>query len=416
MGSEDEDAGGGTEKREALEPPSGADQGEAAPQGRIEETLPPEPARAFGGRLLTRAPLTKEAHDRLTIFVVRAVFFLMAAGLGVYGVQVLSAVALRSDLDPFMGIVIGCGTAVVLILLEMFFSRSPIWTLSAIAFGLLMGLGLSLVFQFVVEFIVMAVTPADVRMAREFPQLLSFLKILTSVIFCYFGVTVLLQTKDDFKFIIPYVEFRKEVKSHTPLILDTSCFIDGRIRPLLDTGVFEQRLVVPTFVLAELQAVADSPDRSIRERGRRGLDILHDIEKGHSLEIIDRALRKDEEVDAALIILAANIGGRLVTTDYNLQKNARLQGIQVVNMNDVATALKPSFVPGETLTVRLLREGEDKGQAVGFLKDGTMVVVENARNRIGQEVGVEVTSSIQTNAGKMVFGKLRRSAKAMGET
>jgi uncharacterized protein YacL len=120
-------------------------------------------------------------------------------------------------------------------------------------------------------------------------------------------------------------------------------------------------------------------------------------------------------VDDALLGLAAEFGGKLVTTDYNLQKNARLQGIAVLNVNDLATALKPEFVPGETMNVRLLREGDDKGQAVGFLKDGTMVVVENARQRIGQEVAIEVTSSIQTSAGKMLFGKLRRNARGADE-
>src|SRR5262249_31012946 len=159
-----------------------------------------------------------------------------------------------------------------LIILDVFFSKGPIRTLAAITFGLIMGLVLSLVFQFVVEFIVVAVTSAEVRSSSGYPALLSFLRVLTTTIFCFFGVTILLQTKDDFKFIIPYVEFRKEVKAHMPLILDTSCFVDGRIQSLLATGVFDQRLVVPKFVLNELQLIADSADRSLRERGRRGMD------------------------------------------------------------------------------------------------------------------------------------------------
>ena len=141
------------------------------------------------------------------------------------------------------------------------------------------------------------------------------------------------------------------------------------------------------------------------------MDILHEIERTRSIEIQDHELERGEDVDTGLIAVASDLVGKLMTTDYNLQKNAKLRGVTVININDVAVALKPAFVPGETLALRLLREGDDKGQAVGFLRDGTMVVVENARQRIGQEVSIEVTSSLQTSAGKMVFGKLRKPVK-----
>jgi uncharacterized protein YacL len=263
------------------------------------------------------------------------------------------------------------------------------------------------VLQPVVELVVQAISPLNFS-AAENEKLLQFLQFITTTIFCYFGVTVLLQTKDDFKFIIPYVEFRKEVKGRAQLILDTSAIIDGRIQDLLATGVLDQRIAVPKFVFSELQAIADSPDRSRRERGRRGMDILDAICREHGAEILDRALPDREEVDSALLDVVAEAGGRLVTTDYNLQKRARLSGIPVLNLNDLASALKPAIVPGEVLRLKLLRQGEGPGQAVGFLSDGTMVVVENASRRIGQEVTVEVTSAIQTSAGKMVFGRTRR--------
>jgi uncharacterized protein YacL len=368
---------------------------------------------AAGGFFRTR--LGKEAHDRLALFAVRALFFFVAAGLGLYAVRVLGELTLRQDLDPIVGVIAACITATVLILLESTFSYGRIRTISAITFGLIIGLILSLVFQPVVEFIVTAVASHEIRASVKFDAFLSFLRILTTAIFSYFGVTILLQTKDDFKFIIPYVEFRKEVKGNRPLIFDTSTFIDGRIESIIAASLFDQRLLVPKFVLGELQKVADSADRSLRERGRRGLDILNRIGRAYHVETVDHPLRPHEEVDDALLGLAAEFGGKLVTTDYNLQKNARLQGIAVLNVNDLATALKPEFVPGETMNVRLLREGDDKGQAVGFLKDGTMVVVENARQRIGQEVAIEVTSSIQTSAGKMLFGKLRRNARGADE-
>ena len=401
----------GPERKEGAAGGAGLEAPPSSPQP------PPAPARELDvvaaqaegppRRLIRRGPLRKDAHDRLAIFAVRAIFFFVAAGLGVYGVRVLSEVTSRPDLDPMVGMVIACGTALVLIVLEILFTKAPIRTVAAITFGLIIGLVLSLVFQSIVEFIVMT-WARDVRVSPKLESLLSFLRLVTTVLFSYYGVTFLLQTKDDFKFIIPYVEFRREVKGHVPLVFDTSSFVDGRIEAILGTALFDQRLIVPRFVVGELQTIADSADRSLRERGRRGLDILNRIERTHHVEILDEQRRPGVEVDTALIAVASSIGGKIVTTDYNLQKSARLQGVPVLNINDLATALKPAFVPGENMRVKLLREGDDKGQAVGFLRDGTMVVVENARNRIGEEVSIEVTSSLQTNAGKMVFGKLRR--------
>jgi len=390
-----------------------------APDTPLPPPAPPRPGASSPKRRiqLHRGPLTKEGQDRIAILTVRTIFVFASAGLGLAGARLLAEITGRPDMDdPFLGILAGCGLGIGLIGIEMLFSRSPIRTLSALTFGLLMGLALSLVFQNVVEFIVTSVTSWEDRLNLSRQQsLIEFLKILTTTLFCYFGVTVLLRTKDDFKFIIPYVEFRKDLRGQAPLVFDTSVFVDGRIQGILATGVFDQRFVVPKFVLAELQTIADSQDRSLRERGRRGMDILHEVERTHHVEILDLDSVPRQGVDEALIGAAAQLGAKIVTTDFNLQKNARLQGIQVLNVNDLATALKPVFVPGETMSVRLLREGEDRGQAVGFLKDGTMVVVENARNKIGQEALVEVTSALQTNAGKMLFAKLRRQGKGQNE-
>jgi uncharacterized protein YacL len=353
-----------------------------------------------------RRPTTqREVHDRLALFASRAVFFFVATTLGYLGAKILSAFTGRPDIAPGMGVVAGGGVALLVVFIESRFARSPVRTISAVTFGLLIGLVLSLVFQPVVEYIVDSVSPVS------HPELTSFLNLVSMTLLCYFGVSILLQTRDDFKFIIPYVEFRREVKGRTPLIIDTSCFVDGRIQKLLGTGVLDHRLIVPKFVLEELQGLADSQRRSTRERGRRGLDILREIETSADLRIADYTLSPGEEVDAALIALAAEQEGKLITTDYNLQKNGTVQGVTILNVNDLATALKPNFVPGETLDVKLLREGEGKKQAVGFLDDGTMVVVEDARARIGQDVTVDVTSALQTPAGKMVFGRLRHDGE-----
>jgi uncharacterized protein YacL len=234
---------------------------------------------------------------------------------------------------------------------------------------------------------------------------------LVAVVICYVCVSTLLQTKDDFRFIIPYMEFAKEVKGSRPLVLDTSVIIDGRIAEVAEARMIDQPLLVPRFVLQELQGVADSSDKLRRNRGRRGLDVLNRLQKMNGIEVRIHDVELPElaavrEVDQRLVILAKHLGGKVVTNDYNLNKIARLQGVDVINLNDVANALKPVVLPGETLNVKLLKRGEEAGQGVGYLDDGTMVVAEQAAHRLGDMVRLTVTSVLQTSAGRMIFGRL----------
>jgi uncharacterized protein YacL len=223
-------------------------------------------------------------------------------------------------------------------------------------------------------------------------------------------ISFLLQTKDDFRFVIPYVEFSKEVKGRRPYILDTSVVIDGRIADVVEANVLDSQLIMPRFVITELQAIADSSDRLRRSRGRRGLDILNKLRSNPKvdLEIYDRDLPEfaGQNVDLRLVSLAKHLEGKLVTNDYNLNKVARLHGVGVVNLNDLANALKPVFLPGEHLEVRIVKPGEEPGQGVGYLDDGSMVVVEAGRDHVGEGVQIAVTSVLQTSAGRMVFGRL----------
>jgi uncharacterized protein YacL len=188
--------------------------------------------------------------------------------------------------------------------------------------------------------------------------------------------------------------------------LDTSVIVDGRIADICKTGFLEGTLVVPKFVLDELQQIADSSDPNKRNRGRRGLDVLHHLRKDLGIQIIEKDLA-DQAVDTKLVKLAQEMKGTLITTDFNLNKVASLQGVKVLNINELANAVKPVFLPGETIVVSLLREGKEPGQGVGYLDDGTMVVVEDGKRHIGTQVSVEVTSAIQTVAGKMIFARLR---------
>jgi len=226
---------------------------------------------------------------------------------------------------------------------------------------------------------------------------------------CYLCISLLIQTKDDFRFIIPYVEFSKEVKGLRPYVLDTSVVIDGRIADLVETNALDNQLIMPRFVLSELQGIADSSDKLRRARGRRGLDILNRLRNNQDidLKIYDRELPEmdGQAVDMKLVLLAKHLDGKIVTGDYNLNKVARLHNVSVVNLNDIANSLKPVFLPGETFGVRIVKPGEEMGQGIGYLDDGTMIVVEGGREHIGKEVKVNVTSVLQTSAGRMIFGK-----------
>jgi uncharacterized protein YacL len=190
-------------------------------------------------------------------------------------------------------------------------------------------------------------------------------------------------------------------------ILDTSVIIDGRIADIVETGFLDGALVVPQFVLKELQAVADSADPLKRNRGRRGLDILHRIRKMSGVEVIicDTDFPNVKEVDLKLIELARTMMGRIVTNDFNLNKVAQLRGVDVLNINELANALRPVVLPGELMNVFVLKEGKEYNQGVSYLDDGTMVVIDNARNRIGKNLDIVVTSVLQTTAGRMIFGR-----------
>ncbi|HTV06362.1 MAG TPA: TRAM domain-containing protein [Acidobacteriaceae bacterium] len=196
-------------------------------------------------------------------------------------------------------------------------------------------------------------------------------------------------------------------------ILDTSSIIDGRIADMAETGFLEGPLLVPEFVLRELQMVADSQDGSKRQRGRRGMDILQGMQSSDKLDV--QIVKTDypgiREVDQKLIELAKEIGGKILTTDFNLNKVAHLHTVEVLNINDLANALKPVVLPGEKMSVSILKEGKETNQGVGYLDDGTMVVVDHARRMIGRSVDIAVTSVLQTASGKMIFGRMEDQAR-----
>lgn len=233
--------------------------------------------------------------------------------------------------------------------------------------------------------------------------------VLLFVLCAVFGVRVALLKRDDVMSVFPRLNpSDTEALPATELpakLLDTSAIIDGRYAELVELGVLQGTLRVPRFVLVELQTLADSADDSKRSRGRRGLDLLSRLQGTQAPQIFEADYPTSPDVDAKLLRLAEDSGGAIVTVDYNLTKVARAQGIAAINLNEIAAALKPSHLPGEKLVLRVAREGKEAGQGVGYLEDGTMVVIQDAQDKVGRTTEVEVTSVLQTSAGRMVFSR-----------
>jgi uncharacterized protein YacL len=335
----------------------------------------------------------------MLLIIIRAVFLMVVAGLGV---RLSKSTSLHQTANWYWVFGSVMAVAVVLVLVDLLTRRKQIQTISAIYFGVIVGLFLSYLLQSAIE------PTFELFMSEEVRNV--FHGILL-VFICYICISTIVQTKDDFRFLIPYVEFSKEVKGARPLVLDTSVVIDGRIADVAETHVIDQPLIVPRFVLQELQGIADSSDKLRRNRGRRGLDILNRLQKMTGIEVKIHDAEIPElagirEVDQRLVVLAKHLGGKVVTNDYNLNKIARLQGVGVINLNDLANAMKPIVLPGESLTVKLIKRGEEPGQGVGYLDDGTMIVTEQGAFHLGETVRLTVTSVLQTSAGRMIFGRL----------
>jgi len=346
----------------------------------------------------------------MVLHVIRAVFLLAVLALTfsvVTGGEIAKEIGSGQWLTLFM--VLPVAMALLIVLADMIWRRKNLQAISGLFFGLLAGLAIAYVLGLVVE-LVAGIFPGGA--ASPITQMIRTLIGATSV---YLVISFVMQTKDDFRFIIPYVEFAKQTRGPRAVLLDTSVIIDGRIADMVDTEFFKFQLTIPRFVLDELQDLADSADKLRRNRGRRGLDILARLRRSDKadLQILDTRLREvaqSDSVDSKLVALAQHLGGRVMTNDYNLNKVAQLRGVEVMNINDLANALKTVVLPGESLSVTVLKPGEEPGQGVGYLPDGTMVVVEQGREQIGKEVSLVVTSVLQTSAGRMVFGRPERAA------
>ncbi len=241
------------------------------------------------------------------------------------------------------------------------------------------------------------------------------LDVFIGLIMGYFGMIVGIRAGREFQYAGSFLSFWLEgYRAVPPKLLDTSVIIDGRIADIAMTGFAEGIFTVPQFVIHELQFIADSPDTMKRTRGRRGLDILQRMRTtaGIKIEITDDDFPHIREVDSKLVALGRRMKAVIITNDLNLNKVAELQGVRVLNINDLANAVKPVVLPGEVMRVFLIKDGKEPGQAVGYLEDGTMIVVDNSRRLIGKNVDVVVTSVLQTSAGRMIFGRIREQEES----
>ena len=333
-----------------------------------------------------------------SFWAIRIIFLAMSV-LGGYAVSALQPELIQ---NVYLGMVIGFGFGGLLIALDEMLKGFSLRTFSAATFGLVLGTLVAWLF--------------DISPLFEYeqdPRVRWLVRLCLFLSFGYLGMVLAMRSnKEDFSLIIPYVRFAPQSRPETLLLLDTSVIIDGRIADLIESRFIEGVIVVPRFVLRELQAIADSNDAIRRARGRRGLDMLNRIQRNaaNEVKVHEADIPEEPQVDAKLIRLAQALNAKLLTNDFNLSRVAELQHVRCLNIAQLATATKAILLPGETVPLRIVREGKEKGQGVGYLNDGTMVVVNQGHPFIGRQTQVQVQSLVQTGAGVIVFAEIRPDA------
>ncbi len=326
----------------------------------------------------------------MTLLFIR-IFFIIISGVIGYQIGVINQA-------PFAGVlacVVGGG---LLIVIEANLKQVSVRGLTSMVFGLLLGIFMANLVSDIISLLPLGDVIRPIS------------RVVLTLIFSYLGAVMALRGKDEFNLIIPYVRFKRQDLKDGVILLDTSAIIDGRVSDIYETGFLAGRLVVPRFILHELQRLADSEDDIKRQRGRRGMEILKSMQKDPATDVRvhEDDLTGPEAVDLKLVKLAKVMDARICTTDFNLSQIASIQGIGILNIHDLVNAVKPVVFTGEELEIKLLKEGKEANQAIGYLEDGTLVVVSDGRRALGQMVKVYVTSALQTQAGRMIFAKMEK--------
>ena len=332
----------------------------------------------------------------LTVNLLRVLFVTFSGAIG-------GIVTAETQGNAVPGILIGVIFGLVIVLADRLLKGFSLRAFSSATYGLLLGL----------LFATLLMASDILRYQSDTVQWAARL-----VVYCTFGylgmMLAMRSNRDEFSLIIPYVRFARETTQHEPLIVDTNIIIDGRIADLCATGFLSRSLIVPRFVLGELQTLADSRDAMKRERGRRGLDILNQLQKSREIELTIHETTGDADlsIDARLVRTAKVLQARLLTNDQALCQVARLQQVPALNLADLGRALRPSAAAGDELELNLVKEGRESHQAVGYLPDGTMIVVNHARAFLGKVATVVVSSALQTGAGRLIFAEIKESGHA----
>ena len=332
----------------------------------------------------------------MTILTLR-VFFLMLCVLGSWSISQLHEQ--WSD-HPVLAVLLGLISGSIVVGLDRVLKGFSLKGLSAASFGLFIGFVIS---YFIGNSVLFNFIDPEIKLVAQ---------IVMYVVFAYLGMVIAIRGTDEFNLVIPYVRFRREDKPERPVLLDTNIIIDGRILEVCATGFLNAVLIVPRFVLLELQYIADAEEEGRSARGRRGLDVLKSLQNNPHVEvrIHEEDVPGNRDVDDKLVYLAKALRAEILTNDYNLNRIAELQLVKVINLNELAKALRPVVLPGEKLHVKLVKEGRETDQAVAYLDDGTMIVVNRARRLIGQDLEVVIDSVLQTSAGRMAFAEVANGA------
>ncbi|MSU24474.1 MAG: twitching motility protein PilT [Opitutus sp.] len=326
-----------------------------------------------------------------TLLPIRIVFILLCAAAGWLVCYAIS------DWDRYRGVALAVGLCIgmLVVLVDVMLKGFSLRGLSAITFGI--GVGLLIAY----------LVGASPLLEQGDPSIIYLVRLGLFIICPYLSAVIALRGKDEFNLVIPYVRFVPHEVEVPLVVVDTSVLIDGRIARVCESGFLSAALVIPRFVLNELRAVADSTDPHKQARGRRGLEVLNELRKIKNLviQIPESDVTRREDVDAKLVFLAQSMRAKLLTTDYNLAKMAEFNGVVWLNLNSLAKSLRPELMIGERLDVDLVKPGKEDGQAVGFIEDGSMVVVSGARHHIGHQVQAEIISVLPTAGGKMIFAR-----------
>ena len=351
----------------------------------------------------------REARSRrLVVLIVRLLFVCF-----MFVVAVLPFVATASGsqqpielviVDHLGPVIATMAFATIILIIDILTPKKRLSAVFGVYLGLVAGLFAALAVGLLIDLIAdsWGLSSGDTAL-----QYLTLIKLATGITLCYLAISIVITTKDDLRLVIPYVEFTRQVRGVRPLLVDTSIIIDGRIEQLASSRFVDAPLIVPQFVIDELHVLSDSHDKLKRARGRRGLSILANLRAAKDVDVtIEPTDPINDGVDRALLALATSSGYRVLTTDSNLEKIGLIEDVTVLNLNNLALAVRTQAVPGAEFEIEIVKHGEAESQGVGYLPDGTMVVIEDAGKYIGSTTRITVNNALQTSAGRMIFASL----------